>query len=254
MSENTPQEGQQGSTPEYTPIQEQAMSQGWVPKDEYKGDPEKWVDAGEFIRRGELFTKIEHQNKRIKDMERALHEITRHHSQVKEVEYQRALATLRAQKKTALEEGDADAVIAAEEAIDAVKEHQRAAQYEPQVEQSGEAHPEFVEWKTKNAWYENDPDLNAWANGLAPRYVSQGLSPSQVLQKLAEEVKVKFPNKFQNPRQNRPSAVEGGGPRGTSSSSFQLTPEERRVMQTFVRQGVMTEEQYIADLKKIKGI
>lgn len=254
MSENIPQEGQQEQAPEYTPVQEQALSQGWVPKDDYKGDPEKWVDAAEFLRRGELFAKIEHQNKELKDVKRALQEITKHHRQVSEIEYKRALDTLRAQKKTALEEGDADAVIAAEEAIDAVKEHQRAAQFEPQVEQSGDAHPEFVEWKNKNSWYENDPDLNAWANGLAPRYVSQGLSPSQVLQKLSEEVKVKFPNKFQNPRQSRPSAVEGGGPRGTSSSSFQLTPEERRVMQTFVRQGVMTEEQYITDLKKIKGI
>lgn len=253
MSDMTPQEGQEQST-EYTPVQEQAMSQGWVPKEEYKGDPEKWVEAAEFLRRGELFAKIENQNRELKDVKRALNELTKHHRQVSEIEYKRALDTLRAQKKDALENGDADAVIAAEEAIDAVKEHQRSTQYEPQIEQSGETHPEFVEWKSKNSWYDSDPDLNAWANGLAPRYVQQGLSPSQVLQKISEEVRVKFPNKFQNPRQSKPSAVEGGGARGTSSSSFQLTPEERRVMQTFVRQGAMTEEQYIADLKKIKGI
>lgn len=254
MSDNLPQEGQQEQAPALSPVQEQALSQGWVPKDDYKGDPEKWVDAAEFLRRGELFAKIEHQNRELKDVKRALQEITKLHRQVSEVEYQRALATLKAQKKEALENGDANAVIEADEAIDAVKEHQRAAQQAPQVEASGETHPEFVEWKTKNAWYENDPDLNAWANGLAPRYVSQGLTPAQVLQKLSEEVKVKFPNKFQNPRQNRPSAVEGGGSRSSSSSSFQLSPEERRVMNTFVRQGVMTEEQYIADLKKVKGI
>jgi len=252
MSENLPQEGQEQS--QFSPVQEQALAQGWVPKEEYKGDPEKWVEAAEFLRRGELFAKIEHQNRELKDVKRALQEITKLHSQVREIEYKRALDTLKAQKKTALEEGDADAVIAAEKAIDAVREHQRAAQMEPQVQESGESHPEFVEWKSKNSWYENDPDLNAWANGLAPRLQAEGLTPSQVLKRLGDEVKVKFPNKFQNPRQARPSPVEGGSRGGSTSSSFQLTPEERRIMQTLVRQKVMTEEQYIADLKKIKEV
>lgn len=252
MSENTPQEGQE--QPQLSPVQEQALSQGWVPKDEYKGDPEKWVEAAEFLRRGELFAKIEHQNRELKDVKRALHEIGKMHAQVKEIEYKRALDTLRAQKKVALEEGDADAVIAAEEAIDAVKEHQRAVINEPQVQESGELHPEFMEWKSKNSWYENDPDLNAWANGLAPSLQAQGLTPSQILVKLGQDVKTKFPNKFQNPRQSRPSPVEGGGRSGASSSTFVLTPEERRIMQTLVRQEVMTEEKYIADLKKIKGL
>ena len=111
MSENLPQEGQE--QPQFSPVQEQALAQGWVPKEEYKGDPEKWVEAAEFLRRGELFAKIEHQNRELKDVKRALQEITKLHSQVREIEYKRALDTLKAQKKTALEEGDADAVIAA---------------------------------------------------------------------------------------------------------------------------------------------
>jgi len=46
---------------EPTPVELQARDSGWVPKEEYKGEEHKWVDAGEFLRRGELFKKIEDQ-------------------------------------------------------------------------------------------------------------------------------------------------------------------------------------------------
>ena len=99
----------------------QAMESGWVPKDKYSGDEHKWVDAGEFLRRGELFSKIEDQSKQLKDVRRALDEMKKLHSQVREVEYKRALDALRQQKKDALIDGDAEAVIAADERIDLVR-------------------------------------------------------------------------------------------------------------------------------------
>ena len=32
------------ATPEVNPLQEQAREMGWKPKEEYEGDPDKWVD------------------------------------------------------------------------------------------------------------------------------------------------------------------------------------------------------------------
>lgn len=258
MDENisAPEEqGQEGQIPEVTPVEQEALNAGWVPKEEFHGEEHKWVDAAEYLRRGELFKKIDQQGREVKDLRRALVEMKKLHSSVRDVEYQRALDTLKAQKKSALEEGDADAVIAADERIDLVKEQQRAAALESVdiPEQTGSQHPEFVEWTSRNSWYSDNAPMRAFADALGQELHGQGLTPSQVLKKVEESVKKEFPARFQNPRQNRPSAVEGATPRGTTSNTFQLSPEERRVMATFVRQNVMTEKEYIQELRKVRG-
>jgi hypothetical protein len=85
-------EAQEQKTAEkqYTKIQQQAMEQGWVPKEEFQGDEETFIDAAEFVRRGELFGKIEHQNREMKLLRQSLEALKQHHSKTKEVEYQRA--------------------------------------------------------------------------------------------------------------------------------------------------------------------
>ena len=243
---------------EPSPVELQAMESGWVPKDKYSGEEHKWVDAGEFLRRGELFKKIEDQSKQLKDVRSALNEMKKLHSQVREVEYQRALDALKAQKKTALMEGDADAVIAAEDRIELVKEQVRQFQNEPantvQAE-SGAEHPEFVAWTEQNSWYKNSAPMKAFADALGQDLARAGNSPSEVLRKVAAEVRKEFPNKFRNPNQDKPGAVESGGAAGTSKGAkFQLTDEERRIGMNFVRQKAFDSiEQYAAELKKVRG-
>lgn len=245
---------QEGQAPEITPTQEQAMTSGWVPKDQYKGDPEKWVDAAEFVRRGELFSKIDHQGRELKELRKTLEVMATHHKNVSEIEYQRALQTLKAQKKNALEEGDADAVIAVDEQIDQVKEFRRQAANTIDIPQPAQEHPTFVNWKEQNKWYEASGPMRAYADALGNQLHASGMTPDQVLQKVAEEVRKEFPNKFTNPRQARPSAVEGSVPRSGGAPAFELSQEESRVMNRLIRDKVLTREQYIADLKKIKGV
>ena len=234
-----------------------AKESGWVPKEEYSGDEHKWVDAGEFLRRGELFKKIEDQSKQLKDVRSALNEMKKLHSQVREVEYKRALDTLRSQKKEALLNGDADAVIAADERIDLVKEQVKQLQSEPAAiqEDSGAQHPEFVQWTEQNNWYKTSTPMKAFADALGQELARAGNSPSEVLKKVALEVRKEFPNKFRNPNQEKAGAVEGGKGTGVSNSSkFALSDDERRVMNTFIRQGVFkTEKEYIEELKKVRG-
>lgn len=248
-------EGEQ--TPELSPTEIKAHEAGWVPKEEYQGEEHKWVDAGEFLRRGELFKKIEDQSKQLKDVRSALNEMKKLHGQVKEVEYNRALATLRQQKKEALEEGDAEAVIAADEKIDLVKEQVKELKNEPQIaqEQSGSEHPEFVAWTEQNSWYKNSSPMKAFADALGADLARSGNSPSEVLRKVAAEVRKEFPNKFRNPNQDKAGSVETGtGARRSSGGSFTLSDEERRVMNTFIRTGVFkNEKEYVEELRKVRG-
>ena len=72
--ENTPEPIEQEVQPQaepkqYTAVEQRALDQGWVPQDEWQGDPDDWRPAKEFIDRGELFRKIDelkNENKRIK--------------------------------------------------------------------------------------------------------------------------------------------------------------------------------------------
>lgn len=246
------------NTPEPTAVERQAMESGWVPKDKYTGEEHKWVDAGEFLRRGELFKKIEDQSKQLKDVRFALAEMKKLHAQVREVEYQRALDTLKAQKKTALLDGDADAVIAVDERIDLVKEQVRQLKAEPPVnvqEDSGANHPEFVAWTEQNSWYKSSAPMKAFADALGQDLARAGHSPSEVLRRVAQEVRKEFPNRFRNPNQDKPGAVEAGGSSGSSSSAkITLSDDERRVGNAFIRQGLYKNlAEYAAELKKVRG-
>lgn len=239
----------------FTPTQQEALNQGWVPKDDYEGDPEKWVDAGEFVRRGELFRKIESQSKELKDVRKALAELAKHNSKIREVEYQRALDALKQEKKNALSEGDADRVVDIDEKIDLVKTQQRQDQ-QAAVQNAipQEIHPELKNWMSRNGWYETTPSMRGWADARGTELAQEGKSPSEVLSQLEKEVKTRFSEKFHNPNRDKASAVEAPARQRASraEAEYELSDVEKQVMNTLIRQGVMTKEKYIADLKAIK--
>lgn len=240
--------------PEPSDAEVQAMEMGWKPKEEFDGDTNKWVPADEFIRRQELFDKIHAQNKKLKDMEKALQELSVHHKRVAEVEYKRALAELREKKKDALETGDADAVIRIEEEMESMREAQAAA---PKPDTAPKIDPRFVSWVNRNTWYNNDPEMREYADVVGTMHAKQnpGKDPEEIMKHVEREVRTRFATKFRNPRKDAPSLVETDGKpsRKNAGDGFELSDEERAVMKRFVRQGIMTEEKYIEDLKKVKS-
>jgi|SRR5712664_179158 len=238
-----------------TPVQEEALTQGWVPKEEFDGDAERWVDAGEFLRRGELFRKIESQSKELKDVKKALNELAKHNSKIREVEYARAVEGLKAQKKTALAEGDADKVVEIDDKLDLVKDQQR--QLANQVVHEAipqEVHPELQNWISKNSWYESDKKMRVYADSLGVQLAQDGLSPREVLKEVEKEVKDRFKEKFRNPNREKPGAVEGvtSRPARGASAEYELTDTERTIMETLVKQKVLTKDEYISQLKAVK--
>ncbi len=50
------------------PVEDRAYKMGWVPKDQFKGKPELWRPAEEFVERGE--TLIPFLNKKIRKLEK----------------------------------------------------------------------------------------------------------------------------------------------------------------------------------------
>lgn len=240
--------------PQLTAAEQQAMEQGWVPQDEWEGDPEQWRPAKEFLDRGELFKKIEDQNRTIKEFKRALDDLKGHHAKTRETEYARAIQALKAQKIAALEEGDAAAVVKLDDQIDLVKDEQSKLKQAAIEQPQEQLNPEFTNWVDKNKWYETSQPMRAYADALGRDLAYKGLSPSEVLKEVERQVRDEFPQKFRNANRDKPGAVEGSTNKGTKGGNdVALSDEERRVMQRFVRTGVMTEKEYMAELKRIKG-
>lgn len=252
MADNVEDTG--GDKPQFTEIEQRASEQGWRPEDQWDGDPAAWRPAKEFLDRGELFKKIDEQNRTIKEFRRALDDLARHHSNVREAEYKRARQELLAQKKDALLEQDADKVIEIDERLDAVKDAQRAAAAAPVVQTQPQLNPDFVQWKEKNSWYGENEAMTAYADRIGNQLAGPGADAKSILVEVERRVKKEFATKFENPARKQPAAVEGGGAKGgAKKESYELSSEERKMMQRFVKTVPgMTEEKYIADLKKIK--
>lgn len=241
-------------------VEKRALEMGWRPKEEFDGEEEDFIDATEFVRRKPLFEKIDSVGKELRETRKALKALQEHHAKVKEAEFKHALEQLRNEKKQALEEGDADKLIDIDERIADAKVRQ--VQEERQQVQAAQApHPNFVQWVQKNTWYKEDAELRAISDQIGAAYAvaNPDVEPDQVLKYVEGRVKKLYPDKFRNPNKDRPSAVEGrttstaSKSKGDSISDYPLTDEERKVMMSFVRQGVMTKEEYIRDLQRVKG-
>src|SRR6267142_2184067 len=62
-------EQQNTDTEETAPeeVQRKARDLGWQPKEQWKGNPDNWVDAPEFVKRGETFVPfLQHERKKLK--------------------------------------------------------------------------------------------------------------------------------------------------------------------------------------------
>lgn len=238
-------------------VENTAREQGWKPLEEFDGDKSKWVSAETFVAKGELISKIESLGKKLKDADKAIKMLTEHHQKVKESEFQRAVQYLKTQKKQAYEAGDVDKIIEIDEKIAEVKETQKAQVANEAKEVEPAVHPSFQKWQDENKWYTTDTEMRADADAFGNAYAANNpdKTPEEVLDYVSKKVKRLYKDKFENPNRSKASAVEGGGNRQeTSNESFALSEDEKRVMNTFIRTGIMTKEDYIKELKKVKGI
>lgn len=250
---------------DYSPVELQAMEQGWLPKDQWiaqGNNPDDWRSAKEFIERGELYKAIHQTKSELKQLKAAHAALRQHHQHVFEMAYKRALDELKAQKRAAMRDENFEAVEAIEEQIEQLRAQHEREKQQLQVQVNPEVtapHPEFVAWKARNTWYDTDPELRDFADAIGLVYYNRnpGLSPSQVLEYVERQVKTKFPDKF-GVRRAAPMAALGADKtatkKGPKTTDIELDDFEREVMRQLVASGEMTEEEYKAELKKAKGL
>lgn len=255
MGEETQQTQEKVIENTYSEIELKAIDQGWIPKEEFDGDPSMFIDAPEFVRRGELFGKIEQQSKQLKAVREALEALRAHHSKVKENEYQRALRSLKDARKQAMIEGETERALALEEQIDVVQQerHQLTEELkQPIVQDTDDSYsPEMQSWVERNPWYETNKVMRKTADSIGKEYYEAGYSAPEVLKLVERDIRKEFAHKFVSGRKTSPVEGTTRG-NGRNKDDIELTPEEADIMRKIVAVTPgFTEEQYKKELKAL---
>lgn len=235
-------------------VEERAKRMGWAPKDDFKGDPARWVDAATYVKNGEESLPILRERNRkmerdLAEKDKALKEFKAFNERVEESAYKRAKAEIEANLKAATKAGDEAGVTQAAEELAQIERERGKKEAAPKTD------PEFDGWVAENRWYTDDADLNEEAEAEAFRLrkrMSTGREPAlegvAFLDKVKANLKAKFPAKFGgNPRRQQGSGVEGsnggGEPRNGARKGWSELPHEAKLAgEGFIKQGLMKDK------------
>jgi hypothetical protein len=244
--------------PEPTEIETLATEMGWRP--DGQGKDGESVDAETYIRKGRniqdtMRGHIKDQKQQLSDLGHSIEDLKLHNKQVYKAEVTKLkteLTTLKKEKKAAVADGDVEKVDELDEKIDGVKE----AMEEPELENKSASteNPEFNEWAKTNTWYRDDPEMAAYADTVADKHT--GAPFKRVAALVTKQVKEMFPEKFSEPKKPAASPVEGATKKTTTTkfTIADLTENQKSTMKQFVRQGIMTEKQYVRDISIAQGV
>ena len=221
-------------------VVEKAKRMGWVDKEDFKGDPEKWVEAERFVERGENELPIMRErlkkldgtvmtlNQTIESMRGTYAEYQQRQHDLEERAYKRALKDLTAKQKEAVKLGDE----AAFDALEQEKSELKAPEPVKPVKTESAAEKEFKAWVEDNKWYLDDKELQAYASTVST-YVQarDGLPDGRSLyEAVKKEVQLRFPEKFENQNRKKRSVVVGDSddppPKSTEGRTFADLPKE----------------------------
>lgn len=176
-----------------------ARDMGWTPAEQFKGDPEKWVDADEFVRRGEQLmpilrktnarlkselaerdAKIDNLTTEVQNANTAIERLDAHYSEANKRAAQQAISSLKTQIKDARDEGDVDKEIEllrqvglAQGEIDKLTEEAKKkteVKKEDKPDDNNDnrrVDPELKEWQKENDWFGTDAKKTRQFNMLA---------------------------------------------------------------------------------------
>ena len=232
---------------------------GWRPKEEWTGDDKNWIEPERFIERNERLkdradgiakAEITRLNGQIAELKSTLEGFKEHYTKAEQTAYNRAIKDLKAQQRKAVEEGDTDAFDRVDaEIADLTKEVETK---ETAKKTKPEDDPEFRAWQDENSWYGEDIARTVFANQAAEVIGSRPGAPTgrKFFDAVAEAVKAEYPEKFQNPRRKNASTVEGAGEviqKKGGKSYADLPAEAKAACDNFVKQGLLTREEYVKD-------
>jgi hypothetical protein len=257
-------------------ILNEATEMGWVPRDKFKGDPDKWVPADEFVEKGrhvlpivlknnerlkkELLTrdkKIDMLVESLESAQTAIKALQAAQTVATRRAVNEAIADLKAKIKDAREDGDVDTELALMDKLTELKEVKKdpegsATESAPKKEEKKSTlSPEFLEWKERNPWFEGTSQEDRRRTKEVIR-IAEDLReehPDVFGRDFFDLVDEELAKRFSSKKEDRRSSkVESGNGRSVSSGSRKgyadMPAEARKACDDFADSLVGENKQY----------
>jgi hypothetical protein len=198
---------------------------GWKPIEEYKGNPDRWVDARAFVETADrnpavMWSNLQMLDRRHATLEREfkdtkgklgeavtlISELSEQSRKISERAYDRARRDLIAEREAAVEAGDKNAFAKVDTELADLEKSKPApprqatpAQQQPQPNGAAPPPPmEVQEWGRQNPWFYTDVELQGEANALHMTLLNtrQDLPLAANLELVAKTIKSMHPEKF----------------------------------------------------------
>jgi hypothetical protein len=250
---------------EETPtLEELAQDLGWKTRDEFQGHDDDYIPPEKYIRNSKdiqasMGKHLKENKRELASLKTALNDLKVHYqanTRVLMEEHEDKLAKLREQRIEAIEEGDRERVDDVESKM--AKMYENAPKFNSERDNEPELDPEEVEafenWKDANTWYSEsgDAEMIKYADNLAVMPEIRAIPYVKRIEYITSRVKEMYPYKFKAGSRAVANPVEGPSlsRAGKNYAARDLDPETREVMRNLVASGVMTQKEFINDLRK----
>lgn len=257
--------------PEYTEAELKAMDLGWRPKEEFNGEEDDFIPAKEFLRRGELFGRINTYKNKIDALEKSIFALKTHNERMFEQTFKKELQDIKVARRAALKEGDTEVVEVLDERLEQVEKEFETQRKEVKKELETPApaaspHPAWEPWVEGNKWYANNAELRGYADGLAAKIIQDTKAAGgeiqfeKLLGEVSRKVRQKFPENFPSGTE-RKRTVERASDDAKGKSKAEdadlrevensLSEGDRQIMETLVKNKHMTKKAYLEQIKEL---
>jgi hypothetical protein len=167
---------QEHDDPGQAATEERARNMGWRPRDQFRGEPDRWLPAAEFVERGERLLPLLQERNRAADRQitdlrnqvsqqgETLNQMLASTRKAEQVGYRRAMQELHQQRSRAVEAGDTAAFQAVEQAMRELGPPPPEPPPPPpdrgQGQPQANADPVIQAWVRNNNWFTTDPVAN----------------------------------------------------------------------------------------------
>jgi len=221
----------------------EAMKQGYNPDfdGENKKTPKQFLEVA-YSHNKMLKERNEALSGQVDQLNDKLNSVIQFQSEMKQKAVEKAIRELKSERTEAIKDGDIDKV----ETLDQEISKQEVVKPENNII--------LDQWISRNPWYQADEDLGIEADIIAQqlqgtgRFQANDSDYERLLKQVEIRVKKQFPDKFKNPKKDNPPEVEEGrnsSQRQSSKTFAELPADAKRACEQFVKDKVMTKEQYL---------
>lgn len=238
-------------------VEQEARALGWVPETEFRGAPERWVDAETFVERGKnVMPVLRRNNERLEgvlasqaaEIARLKQQVAGNASTVEELRtvYAETLRMrLEEQKKSILaglrearEEGDTEREDKLQDELSEVRADLRTAETQQPPKAAAAArtdapsadvlHPDFLQWQKDNPWFGVDQRKTLKAMGIAQQLRADPANDQIVGRPFYDKILEEIEGRSAAPSKVSAARTTGEAGGGGGSKTFASLPADAR--------------------------